>query len=78
MMFAKRFKMPSASLWASLAERFFIERKPENLKEIRGVAFHDETKVPDIVHTGWRELMDLSKVPFAYSNLTEFKNRIIY
>ena len=50
----------------------------ENLKEIRGVAFHDETKVPDIVHTGWRELMDLSKVPFAYSNLTEFKNRIIY
>ena len=57
---------------------YYIERKPENLKEIRGVAFHDEFKVPDIVHTGWRELMDLSKVPFAYSNLTEFKNRIIY
>ena len=57
---------------------YYIERKPENLKEIRGVAFHDETKVPDIVHTGWRELMDLSKVPFAYSNLTEFKNSIIY
>ena len=57
---------------------YYIERKPENLKEIRGVAFHDETKVPDIVHTGWRELMDLSKVPFAYSNLTEFKKRIIY
>ena len=57
---------------------YYIERKPENLKEIRGVAFHDETKVPDIVHTGWRELMDLSKFPFAYSNLTEFKNRIIY
>ena len=57
---------------------YYIERKPENLKEIRGVVFHDETKVPDIVHTGWRELMDLSKVPFAYSNLTEFKNRIIY
>ena len=57
---------------------YYIERKPENLKEIRGVAFHDETKVPDIVHTGWRELMDLSKVPFAYSKLTEFKNRIIY
>ena len=57
---------------------YYIERNPENLKEIRGVAFHDETKVPDIAHTGWRELMDLSKVPFAYSNLTEFKNRIIY
>ena len=57
---------------------YYIERKPETLKEIRGVAFRDETKVQDIVHTGWRELMDLSKVPFAYSNLTEFKNRIIY
>ena len=42
------------------------------------MAFRDENKGRDIVHTGWRELMDLSKVPFAYSNLTEFKNRIIY
>ena len=52
--------------------------KPETLSGIRGVAFRDENKGRDIVHTGWRELMDLSKVPFAYSNLTEFKNRIIY
>ncbi len=56
----------------------YIEGKPENLKEIRGVAFRNEDKVPDIVHTGWRELMDLSKVPFAYQDLKEFKNRIIY
>ena len=57
---------------------YYIEGKPENLKEIRGVAFRNEDKVPDIVHTGWRELMDLSKVPFAYQDLKEFKNRIIY
>ena len=57
---------------------YYIERKPETLSEIRGVAFRDENKGRDIVHTGWRELMDLSKVQFAYSNLTEFKNRIIY
>lgn len=57
---------------------YYIERKPETLRGIRGVAFRDENKGRDIVHTGWRELMDLSKVPFAYSNLTEFKNRIIY
>ena len=57
---------------------YYIERKPETLSGIRGVAFRDEDKGRDIVHTGWRELMDLSKVPFAYSNLTEFKNRIIY
>lgn len=57
---------------------YYIERKPETLSGIRGVAFRDENKGRDIVHTCWRELMDLSKVPFAYSNLTEFKNRIIY
>ena len=57
---------------------YYIERKPETLSGIRGVAFRDENKGRDIVHTGWRKLMDLSKVPFAYSNLTEFKNRIIY
>ena len=57
---------------------YYIERKPETLSGIRGVAFRDENKGRDIVHTGWRELMDLSKVPFAYSNLTEFKNSIIY
>ncbi len=57
---------------------YYIERKPETLSGIRGVAFRDENKGRDIVHTGWRELMDLSKVPFAYSNLTEVKNRIIY
>lgn len=57
---------------------YYIERKPETLSGIRGVAFRDENKGRDIVHTSWRELMDLSKVPFAYSNLTEFKNRIIY
>jgi len=42
MMFAKRFKMPSASLWASLAERFFIERKPENLRIFRLSLFTGE------------------------------------
>ena len=57
---------------------YYIERKPENLKEIRGVAFHDETKVPDIVHTGWRELMDLSKVPFVYEHIEDFEHKIIY
>ena len=57
---------------------YYIERKPETLSGIRGVAFRDENKGRNIVHTGWRKLMDLSKVPFAYSNLTEFKNRIIY
>ena len=57
---------------------YYIERKPETLSGIRGVAFRDENKGRDIVHTGWRELMDLSKVPFAYEDLKDFENRIIY
>ena len=71
--------LPHVDFWAGGPEVSydaveFLKKNPAFF----GVAFHDETKVPDIVHTGWRELMDLSKVPFAYSNLTEFKNRIIY
>ena len=30
---------------------YYIERKPETLSEIRGVAFRDENKGRDIVHT---------------------------
>ena len=53
---------------------FYIDGK-DSLEEVSGIAYRTGDK---IIHNGWRELMDLSKVPFAYSNLTEFKNRIIY
>lgn len=46
-----------------------------SLEEIRGIAFRRGDK---ICHNGWREIMDLSKVPFAYKNMENFKNRIIY
>lgn len=51
-----------------------------SLKEIKGIAY----RVPDsdgslaVHHNGWRETMDLSRIPFAYHDLEEFKNRIIY
>ena len=38
------------------------------LEETRGLVYRN----------GWRQLMDLSKVPFAYENLEDFENRIIY
>lgn len=28
--------------------------------------------------TGWREVMDLNKVPFVYEDMNDFKNKIIY
>ena len=46
-----------------------------SLSQIRGIAYRDGGK---ITHNGWRETMNLDLVPFAYSNLKEFENRIIY
>ena len=31
-----------------------------------------------IQNNGWRQIMDLSKIPFIYKDLSDFKNRIIY
>lgn len=45
------------------------------LENIRGIAYRDGE---EIRHNGWREIMDLSQVPFAYENAEDFTNRIIY
>lgn len=45
------------------------------LENIRGIAYRDGE---EIRHNGWREIMDLSQVPFAYENAEGFTNRIIY
>lgn len=45
------------------------------LKKIKGIAWRDGD---DIIHNGWREIMDLSMIPFPYSDLADFQNRIIY
>lgn len=46
-----------------------------SLGEIRGIAYRDGE---EIRHNGWRELMNLSEIPFVYQHLEEFENRIIY
>ncbi len=53
---------------------FYIDGKG-SLEEISGIAYRDGDK---ICHNGWRELMDLSAIPFVYEHLEEFENRIIY
>ena len=45
------------------------------LEQIKGIAYRDGE---EIRHNGWREIMDLSKVPFAYEKTEDFTNRIIY
>ena len=53
---------------------YYIDRKG-SLGEIRGIAYRDGE---EIRHNGWRELMNLSEIPFVYQHLEEFENRIIY
>lgn len=54
---------------------YYVEKDPQNLKDMTGVCYRDGDQ---IIHNGWRQIMDLSKIPFIYKNLSDFKNRIIY
>ena len=53
---------------------FYIDKKG-SFEEISGIAYRNGDK---IIHNGWRELMDLSVIPFVYEHLEDFENRIIY
>ena len=54
---------------------YYVEKDPQNLKDMTGVCYRDGDQ---IIHNGWRQIMDLSSIPFIYKDLSEFKNRIIY
>lgn len=53
--------------------RELAERSKE-LSEIRGIVYRQD----GIMRTGERELLDLSKIPFLYHDLSAFSNKIIY
>ena len=46
------------------------------LENIKGIVYHKPDNT--FLNNGWREIMDLSKVPFVYEDLKDFENRIIY
>ena len=54
--------------------RFYVDKKG-SLEEIPGIAFGFGEKIR---HNGWREIMDLSNVPFAYEDMEDFRNKIVY
>ena len=54
---------------------YYVKKNPEKLENIIGICYRDGEK---IIHNGWRQIMDLSSIPFIYKDLSEFKNRIIY
>lgn len=53
----------------------YVEKNPQDLKNMTGICYRDGDQ---IIHNGWRQIMDLSSIPFIYKDLSEFKNRIIY
>ncbi len=54
---------------------YYVEKNPQNLKNMTGICYRDGDQ---ITHNGWRQIMNLSSIPFIYKDLSEFKNRIIY
>ena len=54
---------------------YYVEKNPQDLKNMTGICYRDGDQ---ITHNGWRQIMDLSSIPFIYKDLSEFKNRIIY
>ena len=54
---------------------YYVEKNPQDLKDMTGICYRDKDQ---IIHNGWRQIMDLSSIPFIYKELSEFKNRIIY
>ena len=54
---------------------YYVKKNQEKLENITGICYRDGEK---IIHNGWRQIMDLSSIPFIYKDLSEFKNRIIY
>ena len=54
---------------------YYVEKNSQDLKDMTGICYKDGEK---IIHNGWRQIMDLSSIPFIYKDLSDFKNRIIY
>ena len=54
---------------------YYVEKNPQDLKDMTGICYRDGDQ---IIHNGWRQIMDLSSIPFIFKDLSECKNRIIY
>ncbi|MDD3746396.1 MAG: B12-binding domain-containing radical SAM protein [Anaerostipes sp.] len=62
-------------------EKTFVEvldyyhGKVASLSNVKGITYRTENGIQE---NPWREVMDLSEVPFVYQDLEKFKNKIIY
>ena len=54
----------------------FYHQKEKELFDIKGIAYRSADG--EIRENEWRKTIDLSKVPFVYNDIEDFKNKIIY
>lgn len=54
--------------------KYYVEGG-QSLSKVRGIAYRESE---EIVLTPYRPMLDLSKVPFPYEDMSKFKNKIIY
>lgn len=54
--------------------QYYIDSRGK-MQDIRGIVYRENGQLVD---NGWREVMDLNKVPFVYEDMADFKNKIIY
>ncbi len=51
-------------------------KEDKQLADIKGISYR--SKNGEIIQNEWRETIDLSTVPFVYSDMEDFRNKIIY
>lgn len=54
----------------------YYHKRGVKLSEIKGIAYRGHEG--EILQNEWREVMDLSEVPFVYHDMKDFKHKIIY
>lgn len=54
----------------------YLGASEKKLSDIKGITYRKEDG--DIQENDWREVLDLSTVPFVYSNIEDFEHKIIY
>lgn len=51
----------------------------KDYSSIRGITYREgASKQDEILSNPWRDILDLSKVPFVYHHMTDFEHKIIY
>ncbi len=58
-----------------LCEHYAKSSPEENLRRIAGIAYRGGD---GICFTAQRDVIDMSRIPFCYRDMTEFENRIVY